>query len=501
LHLQNSPVLAIIATSRLNPAPSQHTLFGSMQAKRNNNLRSTLQTKSFNTIASSALGIQYARLAETQLKETQEETSQTAEAFSGHNFNEGEEEKSVQKSDLAEQEKVQGAEQSIKKDEESNEDIEEFTNENAIENETATQEASQNGAFAGNPEKDRNETFGGQCAEMEPEEEVFEEDTTGGQEKSLEQLSETNSETAAADVQKQDEGEEELEAEEENEAEGGVQEYTDGGIQCLSVKDRVGKIYNKISGLKGFKGAKKFGLAGKVSTLARILRNKLVKAQKDGDPEQAEHIKAKLHAAESKEKQASEETASELAPHAETMGKKVFNNDAIKKMLAKEGVNKGLKGAIALIRRNAQLPPKEEPQSEEDAAVQEKGRRRWFPFGLLRARIQAARGGGTLLPQEVRSEMEGVFGQAFGDVRIHTGESSVRLNKMLHARAFTNKTDIHFNRGQYDPSSTSGKKLIAHELAHVVQQRTIPQLAAPSGSGRRARILRTGSRQGGRASW
>jgi len=44
------------------------------------------------------------------------------------------------------------------------------------------------------------------------------------------------------------------------------------------------------------------------------------------------------------------------------------------------------------------------------------------------------------------------------------------MNKELNAQAFTHGRDIYFNAGKYDPESTQGKKLLAHELTHVVQQ-------------------------------
>ena len=70
-----------------------------------------------------------------------------------------------------------------------------------------------------------------------------------------------------------------------------------------------------------------------------------------------------------------------------------------------------------------------------------------------------------------RSQMESAFGENFGDVRVHTGGAAEKMNEEQGARAVTRGRDIYFGRGEYDSSSREGKELLAHELAHVVQQR------------------------------
>ena len=66
--------------------------------------------------------------------------------------------------------------------------------------------------------------------------------------------------------------------------------------------------------------------------------------------------------------------------------------------------------------------------------------------------------------------MESRFGRGLGDVRIHTGEFAEQANEALNANAFTLGRDIAFARGQFEPDSRPGRKLLAHELTHVVQQ-------------------------------
>ncbi len=90
----------------------------------------------------------------------------------------------------------------------------------------------------------------------------------------------------------------------------------------------------------------------------------------------------------------------------------------------------------------------------------------------LSGRIGAKRGGGQPLDATVRRGMEGVFQVSFGHVRIHAdGEADV-LNRGVAAIAFTVGSDIFFRAGAYQPHSAAGQHLLAHELAHVVQQRT-----------------------------
>lgn len=84
--------------------------------------------------------------------------------------------------------------------------------------------------------------------------------------------------------------------------------------------------------------------------------------------------------------------------------------------------------------------------------------------------IESAKGSGQPLHDGVRSSMEGAFGADFSGVNVHTGPQSDALNRSLNARAFTTGKDIFFGKGQYNPGSSGGQELIAHELTHTVQQ-------------------------------
>jgi hypothetical protein len=93
------------------------------------------------------------------------------------------------------------------------------------------------------------------------------------------------------------------------------------------------------------------------------------------------------------------------------------------------------------------------------------------PIGAdLERSIEGARSGGSALDAGLRVQMEPAFGADFGGVRVHSDSQSHQLNQSLQARAFTTGQDIFFRGGEYQPQSSAGKELIAHELTHVVQQ-------------------------------
>ena len=84
--------------------------------------------------------------------------------------------------------------------------------------------------------------------------------------------------------------------------------------------------------------------------------------------------------------------------------------------------------------------------------------------------LNGSKGNGSPLNSEIQSQMEGSFGADFSGVKIHTDSTAVQMNKDMGAQAFTTGNDIYFNEGKYRPGSQNGKKLLAHELTHVVQQ-------------------------------
>ena len=85
--------------------------------------------------------------------------------------------------------------------------------------------------------------------------------------------------------------------------------------------------------------------------------------------------------------------------------------------------------------------------------------------------IEQRRGRGTPLDEETRADMESHIGTDLGDVNVHTDGSSHDLNRAVNAEAFTTGSDVFFKQGKYSPGTSDGRKLLAHELTHVAQQR------------------------------
>lgn len=78
--------------------------------------------------------------------------------------------------------------------------------------------------------------------------------------------------------------------------------------------------------------------------------------------------------------------------------------------------------------------------------------------------------GGEPLSESLRSYFEPRFGSDFGNVRIHRDGRASTMAQMMGARAFTNDNHIMFGKGQFEPQANEGKRLLAHELTHVLQQ-------------------------------
>jgi len=114
-------------------------------------------------------------------------------------------------------------------------------------------------------------------------------------------------------------------------------------------------------------------------------------------------------------------------------------------------------------------------QEEEEEMVQSKSITDGGPVTAdVENAIQGARAGGQPLADTVRAPMENAFDADFSGVKVHTDNQSNALNQSLQARAFTTGQDIFFRQGEYDPGSSAGQELLAHELTHVVQQGAAP---------------------------
>jgi hypothetical protein len=101
-----------------------------------------------------------------------------------------------------------------------------------------------------------------------------------------------------------------------------------------------------------------------------------------------------------------------------------------------------------------------------------------LPDGTVHPRvtsaINAAEGSGKALSGETSLWATDAYGAVMRDVRLHTGSAADALARAVSARAFTVGRNVFFAAGQYRPHLQAGRRLLAHELAHVVQQDGAP---------------------------
>lgn len=122
--------------------------------------------------------------------------------------------------------------------------------------------------------------------------------------------------------------------------------------------------------------------------------------------------------------------------------------------------------------------PEKEIQKKEDDKLQKADdklqRKEAGGSGAAASNVQSAitgkMTGGQPMSSEVRGFMEPRFNADFSNVRIHSDPEAASLNNQLSARAFTHRNHIFFSRDQYQPGTSDGKHLLAHELTHTIQQ-------------------------------
>lgn len=84
--------------------------------------------------------------------------------------------------------------------------------------------------------------------------------------------------------------------------------------------------------------------------------------------------------------------------------------------------------------------------------------------------LEASKGNGKGLPEDLHQEMGEKMGADFSGVKMHVDSQANSMSENINAKAFTHGQDVYFGRGQFDPVSHQGRSLIAHELVHTVQQ-------------------------------
>ena len=112
---------------------------------------------------------------------------------------------------------------------------------------------------------------------------------------------------------------------------------------------------------------------------------------------------------------------------------------------------------------------------EEAEEKQQKPQRKAKDNAEAPAKVEAAvSGGGRALDTPTRRFMESRMGHDFSNVRVHTDSRAADSAQSINALAYTTGNHIVFGSEQYSPQTRQGQKLLAHELTHVVQQRSAP---------------------------
>jgi Domain of unknown function (DUF4157) len=162
----------------------------------------------------------------------------------------------------------------------------------------------------------------------------------------------------------------------------------------------------------------------------------------------------------------------------ETTAARVMRKGSGAKSAGKEAVHTGLQRASApnLDEQDAQKrlarPPTSdsEQDAEEDAVAEGGGPADADVAPSVEERLAHSRGQGSPLPPAVLADMEKQLGKDLSGVVVHSDADAAELCKELNAQAFTVGSDVYFAPGEFAPETDAGRELLAHELAHVVQQ-------------------------------
>jgi len=177
-----------------------------------------------------------------------------------------------------------------------------------------------------------------------------------------------------------------------------------------------------------------------------------------------------------------EETARLAAEHAafrRTLRLAPGSKEAEEERLTQEAI-------AQVVARQSSLPlfvplaPAPEKKEEERAPVQRKAASKSDTPPSFAGVDAALSTPGRPLDPATRRSMEARFGHDFSRVRLHDDAVAAAASKSVDAAAFTIGDDVVFGAGRYDPSSPAGRHLLAHELAHVVQQ-SAPRRSSASG--------------------
>ena len=126
----------------------------------------------------------------------------------------------------------------------------------------------------------------------------------------------------------------------------------------------------------------------------------------------------------------------------------------------------------SIVEEISPLVQKQDEEEEEEELIQAKSNSS-STVGItssVESNINSLKGRGQPLPESTRSYFEPRFGYDFSDVKIHSDRKASETASSINAKAFTSGSDVAFGAGEYSPETDSGRRLLAHELTHVIQQ-------------------------------
>jgi len=199
---------------------------------------------------------------------------------------------------------------------------------------------------------------------------------------------------------------------------------------------------------------------------------RIVQKQEEEEPQAKEQIskqEEEEEEAQPKRKvQKQEEEEEEAQPKLNIQRQEEQEDETVQTKAKETGKNDKKKTGIKYVVNidNPEEEPKEELQTKSLGSVS-KSQNTTASFDN---KLESSKGGGLSLPKETSRFMESNFDSDFSGVRIHTDSNAAQMSSQINAQAFTHGNDIYFNEGKYNPGTSGGKNLIAHELTHTVQQ-------------------------------
>jgi len=216
----------------------------------------------------------------------------------------------------------------------------------------------------------------------------------------------------------------------------------------------------------------------------QMKRDDSVQRMEGEDELQAKRDDSVQRAAEEDELQMKRDDSVQRAAEEDELQMK--RDDSVQRAAEEEELQAKHDDSVQRAAEEEELQAKHDDSVQREAAGPEVGHEGGTASHATGDAINRAKGGGRGIPENVRGKMESSFGADFSNVRVHSDGESQSLNKKVGAKAFTTGSDIFFGKSGFNPASSSGQELLAHELTHVVQQgaaRSLDEDAHSQGDG------------------